>query len=229
VLRGNVRTLFLAENQSVDARRAECPIDFWTVESSVGIYGRGEPAGLGEVGHGVRPASVVREYRHDARIADVSSTVVMVVAVLVLLALVVGLTLTRRRLSLTEQEPAELEKPKGYEAGGGISLAPGGRQAPEVPRGPIASETITAPVPIDPDTRASHRARPDGRTAGHGRSAGRAATDDPSPRRPGAFGGAVLAGSRQLQVLGSGQRGRAAGPRSHSTRRTSTRRCWFHD
>ncbi|OLF13305.1 signal recognition particle-docking protein FtsY [Actinophytocola xanthii] len=89
--------------------------------------------------------------------ADVSSTVIVVivvVAVLVLLALVVGLTLTRRRrISLTEQEPVELEKPKGYQAGAGISLAPGGQQAPSVPPGPTTSEPITAPVPTQSPTQ----------------------------------------------------------------------------
>jgi fused signal recognition particle receptor len=95
--------------------------------------------------------------------ADVSSTVIVVivvVAVLVLLALVVGLTLTRRRrISLTEQEREEPSRPRGYTAGGGISLAPGGQRAPElptppVPPGPTTSEPVTAPVPtpVEPPT-----------------------------------------------------------------------------
>jgi fused signal recognition particle receptor len=88
--------------------------------------------------------------------ADVSSTVIVIIvvaAVLVLLALVVGLTLTRRRrISLTEQERDEPSRPRGYTAGSGISLAPGGQRAPEVPTqapppGPTTSEPVTAPVP----------------------------------------------------------------------------------
>jgi fused signal recognition particle receptor len=76
--------------------------------------------------------------------AAVSSTVIViivVVAVLLLLALVVGVTLSRRRrISLTEQKPAEEEKPKGYQAGGGISLAPGGARTVEKPTGEPAEK-----------------------------------------------------------------------------------------
>jgi fused signal recognition particle receptor len=72
----------------------------------------------------------------------VSSTtvIVIVVAVLVLLALalVTGVVLARRRrVSLTKDEKQVEERPKGggYQAGGGISLAPGGREPPEHPAG----------------------------------------------------------------------------------------------
>jgi fused signal recognition particle receptor len=64
-------------------------------------------------------------------VSDTVIVIVVVVAVLLLVALVAGVTLSRRRrISLTEQKPAE-EKPKGYQAGGGISLAPGGEKISE--------------------------------------------------------------------------------------------------
>jgi fused signal recognition particle receptor len=81
--------------------------------------------------------------------AAVSNTVIViiivVVAVLLLLAVVAGVTLRRRRrISLTEQKPAE-EKPKGYQAGGGISLAPGGRKTTEKPTGEPAETSVETP------------------------------------------------------------------------------------
>ncbi len=82
-----------------------------------------------------------------------SSTVIVIIVVVVVLlalALVVGVTLSRRRrISLTEKERAEQRR--GYQAGGGISLAPGGqRTAPpdeevaEAPPEPSATETAEA-------------------------------------------------------------------------------------
>jgi fused signal recognition particle receptor len=72
----------------------------------------------------------------DARMTGVSSTViVIIVAVVVLLALavVVGVVLSkRRRIDLSEQQQVE-EKPKGYQAGGGINLASGGPKTAEPP------------------------------------------------------------------------------------------------
>jgi fused signal recognition particle receptor len=67
----------------------------------------------------------------------VSSTLVViliVVAVLLVAALVAGVVLARRRrIDLTETKPAvEEKKPGGYQAGGGISLAPGGEVQVEV-------------------------------------------------------------------------------------------------
>jgi fused signal recognition particle receptor len=66
----------------------------------------------------------------------VSSTViVIIVAVVVLLALavVVGVLLNRRRRIDLSEKPGVEEKPKGYQAGGGISLAPGGTKAEPEP------------------------------------------------------------------------------------------------
>jgi fused signal recognition particle receptor len=78
----------------------------------------------------------------------VSSTViVIIVAVVVLLALAVvaGVVLSRRRrIDLTEKPQVE-EKPKRYQAGGGISLAPGGRQEPEEAE-PVLDRPGTVPA-----------------------------------------------------------------------------------
>jgi fused signal recognition particle receptor len=78
----------------------------------------------------------------------VSSTViVIIVAVVVLLALAVvaGVVLNRRRrIDLTDKPQVE-EKPKRYQAGGGISLAPGGKKAPEEPE-PVLDRPGTAPA-----------------------------------------------------------------------------------
>jgi fused signal recognition particle receptor len=69
--------------------------------------------------------------------ADVSSTVIVIIVVVVVLlalVLVAGVTLNRRRrISLTERKQAEeqAEAKRGYQAGGGISFAPGGRKAAE--------------------------------------------------------------------------------------------------
>jgi fused signal recognition particle receptor len=55
--------------------------------------------------------------------------IIVAAVVLLAIALVAGLTIARRRkISLDEPDRAEREKPKGggYQAGGGISLAPGG-------------------------------------------------------------------------------------------------------
>jgi fused signal recognition particle receptor len=93
--------------------------------------------------------------------ADVSSTVIViivVVAVLLALALVAGVTLTRRRrISLTEDKRAEEkpgEKTGGYQAGGGISFAPGGKQAAPPEDEDEAPPTITTdegkPAPVVP-------------------------------------------------------------------------------
>ncbi|HEX6358283.1 MAG TPA: signal recognition particle-docking protein FtsY [Actinophytocola sp.] len=64
-----------------------------------------------------------------------STVIVIIVAVVVLLALAVvaGVVLNRRRrIDLTEKPQVE-EKRKGYQAGGGISLAPGGQKAAAPP------------------------------------------------------------------------------------------------
>jgi len=78
----------------------------------------------------------------------VSSTViVIIVAVVVLLALAVvaGVVLNRRRrIDLTDKPQVE-EKPKRYQAGGGISLAPGGKKAPEEPE-PVLDRPGTVPA-----------------------------------------------------------------------------------
>ncbi len=86
-----------------------------------------------------------------------SSTVIVIIVVVVVLlalALVAGVTLSRRRrISLTERErAAEAEgKPRGgYQAGGGISFAAGGRTAEEAPpdAGAAVPEQAEAPEPV---------------------------------------------------------------------------------
>jgi len=82
--------------------------------------------------------------------------IVIIVAVAVVLLLVLGTSLVlarRRRISLADQARDETPRATGYQAGAGISLAPGGRPAhpvadrPETD-GPPSSDTITEPVPI---------------------------------------------------------------------------------
>ena len=79
--------------------------------------------------------------------------IIVVVVVLLALAVVVGVTLNRRRrISLTEQQQVEAErKPRSkYQAGGGISLAPGGatEEATE-PKAAEAAEIAEAAEPAD--------------------------------------------------------------------------------
>jgi fused signal recognition particle receptor len=79
----------------------------------------------------------------------VSSTViVIIVAVVVLLALAVvaGVVLSRRRRIDLSEKPAVEEKPRGYQAGGGISLAPGGQQAPPAEQEPVLDRPGTVPA-----------------------------------------------------------------------------------
>ncbi|MFC5290881.1 signal recognition particle-docking protein FtsY [Actinokineospora guangxiensis] len=66
--------------------------------------------------------------------AVVSSTqiIIIVAAVVLVAAVVAGVVLARRRrIDLGKTTPQVTEKPKGYQAGGGISLAPGGHPAGE--------------------------------------------------------------------------------------------------
>ncbi|HEY0453157.1 signal recognition particle-docking protein FtsY [Actinophytocola sp.] len=96
-----------------------------------------------------------------------SSTVIVIIVVVVVLlalALVVGVTLSRRRrISLTEQKTVEEKKPGepkprgGYQAGGGISLAPGGqKQAGEPPATTVPDEAeAPAEVPAQPEAPAA--------------------------------------------------------------------------
>jgi fused signal recognition particle receptor len=80
--------------------------------------------------------------------AGVSSTViVIIVAVVVLLALavVVGVVLNRRRRIDLSEKPGVEEKPRGYQAGGGISLAPGGQKKAEEPE-PVLDRPGTVPA-----------------------------------------------------------------------------------
>ncbi len=88
-----------------------------------------------------------------------SSTVIVIIVVVVVLlalALVAGVTLSRRRrISLTEEKPAEEQPRGGYQAGGGISLAPGGLRetAPPEEESPPTATTATgdpATVPAEP-------------------------------------------------------------------------------
>jgi fused signal recognition particle receptor len=79
----------------------------------------------------------------------VSSTVIVIIVVVVVLlalAVVVGVALNRRRrIDLTEKPRVE-EKPKGYQAGGGISLAPGGRKAETQEPEPVLDRPGTVPA-----------------------------------------------------------------------------------
>ncbi len=77
-----------------------------------------------------------------------STTVIVIVAVIVILlvvALVTGLVLARRRrVSLTDPAKTVEEKPRtggGYQAGGGISLASGGKAPPAPPVHPVEDRT----------------------------------------------------------------------------------------
>ncbi|GAA1240579.1 hypothetical protein GCM10009676_26900 [Prauserella halophila] len=78
--------------------------------------------------------------------------IVVVVAALLVVALVAGLTLSRRRrISLERDQEKQVPKGGGYQAGGGISLAPGGEAAtagsstatPEAPAHPAEERTET--------------------------------------------------------------------------------------
>jgi fused signal recognition particle receptor len=84
----------------------------------------------------------------------VSSTVIVVlvvVLVVVALAVVTGVVLARRRrIDLTERRPAVEEgRPAGYQAGGGIALAPGGERAVEAPPEPAAPDEDEFDVEIE--------------------------------------------------------------------------------
>jgi len=73
--------------------------------------------------------------------------IVIIVAVVVVLLIVLGTSLVlarRRRISLADKGKDETPKATGYQAGAGISLAPGGADA-GLPR---PDDTITEPVPI---------------------------------------------------------------------------------
>jgi len=70
-------------------------------------------------------------------VSNTLMVILIVAAVVLVAALVTGVVLARRRrISLTEAKP-ELDKPKGYQAGGGISLAAGGAKTPH----PVADRT----------------------------------------------------------------------------------------
>src|SRR2546421_2505807 len=89
-----------------------------------------------------------------APVTTTTVILIIVAVVVVLLAiLATGLILARRRrINLTEK-PAE--KPSGYQAGGGISLAKGGR--PEAPEHPVADRTETDGQPAVGDDAAVPR------------------------------------------------------------------------
>ncbi|MFC4000634.1 signal recognition particle-docking protein FtsY [Prauserella oleivorans] len=70
--------------------------------------------------------------------------IIVVVAAVLLVALVAGLTLSRRRkISLEREREEERKLPKGgrYQAGGGISFAPGGGTDTELPPHPVEERT----------------------------------------------------------------------------------------
>ncbi|HEX9335881.1 MAG TPA: signal recognition particle-docking protein FtsY [Pseudonocardiaceae bacterium] len=76
-----------------------------------------------------------------------TTVIVIIVAVVVVLLIVLGTSLVlarRRRISLADKGKDETPKATGYQAGAGISLAPGGADA-GLPR---PDDTITEPVPI---------------------------------------------------------------------------------
>ncbi|HEY3608200.1 MAG TPA: signal recognition particle-docking protein FtsY [Pseudonocardiaceae bacterium] len=82
-----------------------------------------------------------------------TTVIVIIVAVVVVLLLVLGTSLVlarRRRISLAAKGRDETQKPTGYQAGGGISLAPGGPVAdrPETDVLPVPDDTVTEPVPV---------------------------------------------------------------------------------
>jgi fused signal recognition particle receptor len=79
--------------------------------------------------------------------------IIVAVVVVLLAILATGLILARRRrISITERPP---EKPPGYQAGGGISLAKGGQ--PEAPEHPVADRTETEGQPAVGDDAAVPR------------------------------------------------------------------------
>ncbi|EIE97973.1 signal recognition particle-docking protein FtsY [Saccharomonospora glauca K62] len=73
--------------------------------------------------------------------------IIVIAAVVLLVALVAGLTIARkRRISLERREEVERPKGGGYQAGGGIALAPGGEgkpASPEPPPHPVSERTET--------------------------------------------------------------------------------------
>jgi fused signal recognition particle receptor len=71
--------------------------------------------------------------------------IIVVVVVLLALALVAGVMLNRRRRIDLSEKPAVEEKPKGYQAGSGISLAPGGQKTEEKPP-PVLDRPGTVPA-----------------------------------------------------------------------------------
>ena len=72
--------------------------------------------------------------------------ILVVVAVVLVAAVVAGVVLSRRRrIDLSEKPGVEEPKPAGYQAGGGITLAPGGAQAPPEPETAAASEPEPEP------------------------------------------------------------------------------------
>ncbi|WP_043536178.1 signal recognition particle-docking protein FtsY [Saccharomonospora cyanea] len=82
--------------------------------------------------------------------ASVSNTwlwIIVIAAVVLLVALVAGLTIARkRRISLERRREVERPKGGGYQAGGGIALAPGGEREPappEPPPHPVSERTET--------------------------------------------------------------------------------------
>jgi fused signal recognition particle receptor len=83
-----------------------------------------------------------------------TTVIVIIVAVVVVLLLVVGTSIVlarRRRISLADKGKHETtQKPTGYQAGGGISLAPAQPvvDRPETDGLPKPDDTITEPVPI---------------------------------------------------------------------------------
>jgi fused signal recognition particle receptor len=86
---------------------------------------------------------VERWQRYGCEDDAVSTTVIVIIAVVLVLlavALVAGVILAkRRRVSLTDTKPKTVEDRPKYQAGGGISLAPGKPHTP--PEHPVADRT----------------------------------------------------------------------------------------
>ena len=97
-----------------------------------------------------------------------TTLLLIVVAIVVVLAVILATGLIvarRRRINLRGRSTETLERPKtgGYQAGGGITLAPGGQQL-EAPERPTAEPTKPAET-IEPAERAEGDGQPGGGAA----------------------------------------------------------------
>jgi fused signal recognition particle receptor len=115
-------------------------------------------------------------------VVSTTTVIIIVVAVVIVLlaALVVGLVLRRsRRISLAEKAD-EGGKPTGYQAGGGIALAPGGQR----PEHPVAERTEVDGQPAVGDDAAVPRDAPKRGMVDVGLPSPEAATAEPITEEP---------------------------------------------